>query len=173
MTMTVTENKTSVKYNETLGEYRCNVVFTSSDVDKELIYYLNSFGITKTSCYYSYAQWSYKLSDSNPLGLQVYKDYFTCLSLVYMGNNGEYHSIGLGEIMNNNMDSMYIHNLPNFINLPQDRYTKAEAELVRLIKGHTEIMHDYDREQIEDAISSGDFELAEDILGDRDITEFI
>lgn len=99
------------------------------------------------------------------IGLRVYRDYFLCLDAVYQAEDNTFVYTELGRIVNGNEVSLH-------------RYMddKKLVELEKFLGGllpNTKVCHDYDREQIEEALECGDFDLIEDIIGDRDLAELI
>lgn len=148
-----------------LGEYKVNAVFTRQDMTNEVYAELACYANQKTRCYKYGSQIDLdRVYDKNkPMGLQVIKDYYTEVFLIYPDRDGEYSGIGLGRLVNNEFEYSYCYTGNN---------EKLEQFINTILVDKT-IMEDYDKQQIEEAIANGDFALLEDIVGDRDFAELI
>lgn len=152
----------AIKLND---EYTVNVTFTKDDMDKLSYMELATYAVEKTRCYYRHAQFNIdKVFDDNAvMGLQVYRDYGLHVALVYPDYDNSYSSIGIADIYDDKVDYRYC-------------YTGGHPELGKFLNKiltDREVIRDYDREQIEEAIELGDVGMLEDVLGDRCLTEFI
>lgn len=149
-----------------LGDYKVNAVFKRSDMQNEVYAELACYANQKTRCYKYDSQIDLdRVFDKNEvMGLQVIKDYYKEVFLIYPDRNGEYSGIGLGRLNSNNeFEYSYCYTGNN---------EKLEQFINTILIDKT-IMEDYDKQQIEEAIANGDFALLEDIVGDRDFAELI
>ena len=148
-----------------LGDYKVNAVFTRQDMTNEVYAELACYTNQKTRCYKYGSQIDLdRIYDKNEvMGLQVIKDYYTEVYLIYPDRDGEYSGIGLGRLVNNEFEYSYCYTGNN---------EKLEQFINTILIDKT-IMEDYDKQQIEEAIANGDFALLEDIVGDRDFAELI
>lgn len=148
-----------------LGNYKVNAVFTRKDMTNEAYAELACYANQKTRCYKYGSQIDLdRVYDKNEvMGLQVIKDYYTEVYLIYPDRDGKYSGIGVGRLVNNEFEYSYCYTGNN---------EKLEKFINTILVDKT-IMEDYDKQQIEEAIASGDFALLEDIVGDRDFAELI
>lgn len=147
-----------------LGELKVNNTFTMKDMSKSAFDELVNYAIDRTRCYYTHAQFNFNLAgNGNVMGLRVYKDYGLHVSLVYPDKEGGYSSIGIAQIINNQVQYNYCYT---------EQPEELEKFLNEVLKDRT-ILEDYDRQQIEEALELGDINMLEDVLGDRCLTEFI
>ena len=142
-----------------------NVTVVFNTLPKELQQYLRAILYNKTDCYKWEGTPDWDKLETSTIGFQVYKDYYKYISLYYLAKDSFYTGIGFGKIYSHGME------LEDYTNVMYDIDTITE-QLSNILTDKT-IIHDYDREQFNDAIACGDFGLAEDIMGDRDIFEFI
>ena len=56
---------------------------------------------------------------------------------------------------------------------PSYNYKQLEQELLNLLNNNLEVIHDYDREMLEEAIASMDWQAIDDVVGDRDLCELL
>lgn len=142
-----------------------NVTVLFNELPKELQQYLRVAIYDKSTCYIYSGKCNWDNLENSIIGFQVYKDYYKSIAVFYPANDGFYSSTGIGKIYDSHIE------LDDYT---AARYNmkKAQEQLNNILTDKT-IIHDYDREQFNDAIACGDFELAEDIVGDRDIFEFI
>lgn len=153
-----------------LGNEKVNAVFRLDSISLDLRETICRIARSETRCYYDYAQFHYTNSLNNLVGLQLYKDYYTYISFIYKGCDNEYHSIGLCKLYKGNDDKL----TPDLYGLaPQYCREKLEQELLNLLNNNLEIMHDYDKEMLEEAIASMDYQAIDDIVGDRDFCELL
>ena len=154
-----------------LGNVKVNATFKLTDMPE----YFQEFVWARLSVANDGYIWEAQYSPSNDnekvFGLEVIKeDYHKQVNLIYKTRGNTYASIEIADIFNKTeLDTR--HYITWDIENPQQ--SKYEHILKDLLKGNYKIMHDYDREQINEAIELGDMSLLQDILGDRDITEFI
>ena len=142
-----------------------NVTVKFNELPKELQQYLRVCIYNRTDCYKWEGKCDWDNLDKSVIGFQVYKDYYKCLSLYYPSKDSYYSSIGLGNIYNQGLD------LTEFINqlYPISLVTKQ----LETILTNREVIRDYDYENLQEAISSGDSAWVDEIVGDRDLFELI
>lgn len=158
------------KQLQQLGNREVNAVFNLKDMPeyfKEFVY--ARLGIANDS-YIWEAQYSPSNDKEKVFGLEVIKDYNKQVNLIYKARDNEYRGIGIADLYNNKEINTR-HYITWDIENPQQ--SKYEHVLKDLLKDNYTVVHDYDRENFEEALETGDTELLEDIIGDRDITEFI
>lgn len=153
-----------LRTNETNFE-TMNVTVVFNTLPKELQQYLRAVLYNKTDCYKWEGKPDWDKLETSTIGFQVYKDYYKSIDIYYLAKDNFYSSVGFGKIYSHGIE------LDNYTNVIYDIDTITE-QLDNILTDKT-VMHDYDREQFNDALACGDFELAEDIVGDRDIFEFI
>ena len=147
-----------------LGNYKVNNTFTMKDMSKSAFDELVDYAIGRTIYYYDYARFNFNLvSNGKVMGLRIYKDYGLYVSLVYPNKEGGYSSIGIAQIINNQVQ---------YNGCYTEQPEELEKFLNEVLKDRT-ILEDYDQQQIEEAIANGNFTLLEDIIGDRDFAELI
>lgn len=147
-----------------LGELKVNNTFTVKDMSNSAFNELVDYAIDRTKCYYDHARFNFNLvSNGKVMGLRVYKDYGIYVSLVYPNKEGGYSSIGIAQIINNQVQYNYCYT---------EQPEELEKFLNEVLKDRT-ILEDYDQQQIEEALELGDMGMLEDVLGDRCLTEFI
>lgn len=142
-----------------------NVTVKFNELPKELQQYFRALIYNKTDCYKWEAKPEWDKLDNSLIGLQVYKDYYKCLSIYYLSKDGYYSSVGFGRVNNNSIS------LDDYTNVIYDIST-IENQLNDILTDR-QVIHDYDYEQLMDAFECGDFDAVEDICGDRDIFELI
>ena len=142
-----------------------NVTVKFKDMPKELQQYFRALVYNKTDCYKWEGKPDWDKLDNSLIGLQVYKDYYKCLSVYYVSQDGYYSSVGFGRVNKNSIS------LDDYTNVIYDIST-IENQLNDILTDR-QVIHDYDYEQLMDAFECGDFDAVEDICGDRDIFELI
>lgn len=143
-----------------------NVTVKFNELPKELQQYIRVVIYNKTNCYIYDGKCNWDKLQNSVIGLQVYKDYYKCISVYYIANDGYYSSVGMGKIYNNTDIE-----LVDYTNSIYPIKTITE-QLSKILTDFT-IQHDYDREQLMEAIELGDVDMVDDIVGDRDIFELI
>lgn len=136
-----------------------NKIVKATQVSKQLLYYIH----TQTDCYVDTA----KFDDDNLnqiIGLQVYRDYYKCLAVVYTNQYGT-HWVGIGQFNGDDIVLQYTRYAGD--------YDKLQEELKTLLNNNTKVVEDFEREELMDAIASGDSEWVNSIVGDRDLAELI
>lgn len=142
-----------------------NVTVKFNELPKELQQYFRALIYNKTDCYKWEGKPDWDKLDNNLIGLQVYKDYYKCLSVYYVSQDGFYSSVGFGRVNKNSIS------LDDYTNVIYDIST-IENQLNDILTDR-QVIHDYDYEQLMDAFECGDFDAVEDICGDRDLFELI
>lgn len=142
-----------------------NVTVKFNELPKELQQYFRALIYNKTDCYKWEGKPDWDKLDNSLIGLQVYKDYYKCLSVYYVSQDGYYSSVGFGRVNKNSIS------LDDYTNVIYDIST-IENQLNDILTDR-QVIHDYDYEQLMDAFECGDFDAVEDICGDRDIFELI
>lgn len=155
-------NRLQVNENDT---ELMNVTVKFNELPKELQQYLRALIYNKTDCYKWEGKPDWDKLDNSLIGLQVYKDYYKCLSVYYVSQDGFYSSVGFGRVNKNSIS------LDDYTNVIYDIST-IENQLNDILTDR-QVIHDYDYEQLMDAFECGDFDAVEDICGDRDIFELI
>ena len=79
-----------IKYDDKINDIECNLTLNSSDISTDLKELLLDIIRDKTRCYYDYAH-ANKNSLDDIFGLQIYKDYYRTINLIYKGNDNEFH----------------------------------------------------------------------------------
>lgn len=154
--------------NETDFEH-VNVTVKFKDMPKELQQYVRVALYNNTSCYKWEGQPDWDNLENSTIGLQIYKDYYNCLALFYKSKDGYYSSVGIGKLFND----MQTLDLTEYVNCIYPISTVTEQLSVILPMADRKIIHNYDYEQLMDAINCGDVATLEDIVGDRDIFELL
>ena len=155
-------NRLQVNENDT---ELMNVTVKFNELPKELQQYFRALIYNKTDCYKWEGKPDWDKLDNSLIGLQVYKDYYKCLSVYYVSQDGFYSSVGFGRVNKNSIS------LDDYTNVIYDIST-IENQLNDILTDR-QVIHDYDYEQLMDAFECGDFDAVEDICGDRDIFELI
>ena len=106
----------------------------------------------------------------------IERDYFVKISCMYYDKDNEYlNFIDLPvnvNIATKDITCDYAFDL--YDDRQQQKDSKAVVEWFKgQLKDKFYITKDYDTEQINEALELGDYELVEDIVGDRDLFEFI
>ena len=123
-------------------------------------------------------------NDNTILGIRIVRDYFLEVQLWYPAhshNGGEdgYTYWNLGRLNRYNNIVMLDNVGPTypFANFIQghkdDVLNKLKNEFHNLLGEEYGIAYDYDAEMIEEALECGDLDLLEEVVGDRDLAEFI
>ena len=159
-----------IKYDDKINDIECNLTLNSSDISTDLKELLLDIIRDKTRCYYDYAH-ANKNSLDDIFGLQIYKDYYRTINLIYKGNDNEFHEVGICNLYKNNENKWQADLYQYFNN--KSNVSKYELELTSLFNNNFDIKHDYDYENAMEAISSGDSEWLDEIVGDRDLIEII
>ena len=153
-----------------LGNETVNTVFSLNSISTDLKDMICKVARDKSSCYHEYAQFHYTNSVNNLVGLQLYKDFYTWISFVYKGCDNEYHSIGITKFYKDDNNKL----IPDLYGIaPSYNYKQLEQELLNLLNNNLEVIHDYDREMLEEAIASMDWQAIDDVVGDRDLCELL
>lgn len=155
-------NRLQVNENDT---ELMNVTVKFNELPKELQQYIRVVLYNNTDCYKWEGKPDWDKLDNSLIGLQVYKDYYKCLSVYYVSQDGFYSSVGFGRVNKNSVS------LDDYTNVIYDIST-IESQLNDILTDR-QVIHDYDYEQLMDAFECGDFDAVEDICGDRDIFELI
>ena len=143
-----------------------NVTVKFNELPKELQQYFRAVIYNKTDCYKYEGKCDWDKLDNSLIGLQVYKDYYKCLSVYYPSQDGFYSSVGIGKLCYNGKSD-----LDNYTNVIHE-LSIIESQFDNILT-NKQVIHDYDYEQLMDAFECGDFDAIEDICGDRDIFELI
>lgn len=160
--MITKELKTNENNFETM-----NAVIKFKDMPKELQQYIRVVLYNNTDCYKWEGKPDWDKLENSLIGFQIYKDYYNYISVYYVSQDGFYSSVGFGKLYNKNE----LLDLTAYVNCIYSIDTVTE-QLSNILTDR-QVIHDYDREQLMEAIEAGDFETAEDICGDRDIFELI
>lgn len=128
------------------------------DAVKRLVYQCNK-------CYIN----RFDINESDTIYFTLDRDYYLEVNCFYIDKNNEYHFINIDTRFNKYDNSFYVNR-----RLP---FGADESEIVnyftKMFDNKFELANDYDLEQINEAIELGDFSLVSDIVGDRDLAEFI
>ena len=178
-----------------LGNVKVNATFKLGELSPELKDFILTVGREMTNSRVSTALLNGYLTkrlynDDTVLGIQIYKDYFKCVDLVYPAYNYETyyegqknpeihytfveigraddHSISMSEWSERAIKPTieWLRNNPNV------KFEDLEKELDSFVNDYR-IVRDYDQEEFDEAWEMGDMDAIEDIVGDRDLTEFI
>jgi len=142
-----------------------NAVVKFNELPKELQQYIRVAIYNNTSCYKWEGKCDWDNLENSKIGFQVYKDYYRCVAVYYIANDGYYSSVGIGNLYNNKVQ------LNDYVNAI---YPVSESSnQLNNILTDKQVIHDYDYEQLMDAIECGDVSAVDDIVGDRDIFELI
>jgi len=143
-----------------------NVTVKFNELPKELQQYFRAVIYNKTDCYKWTGKCDWDKLDNSKIGLQVYKDYYKCIAVYYPSQDGFYSSVGIGKLCYNGKSDLETYtNVIHELSIIESQFDN--------ILTNKQVIHDYDYEQLMDAIESGDFETADDIIGDRDLFELI
>lgn len=142
-----------------------NATVKFKDMPKELQQYIRVALFNNTDCYKWEGKPDWDNLEISTIGFQVYKDYYTCIACYYASKDGFYSSVGIGKIYNNEVQ------LDEYVNAIYPVSTSSKQ--LDNILTDKKVIHDYDYEQLMDAINCGDVSAVDDIVGDRDIFEII
>ena len=123
-------------------------------------------------------------NDNTVLGIRIVRDYFLEVQLWYPAHShkgGEdgytYWSLGRFNKYENMVTLDSVESTFPFADFIQghkdDVSSKLKNEFHSLLGEEYGIAHDYDAEMIEEALECGDLDLLEEVVGDRDLAEFI
>lgn len=119
------------------------------------------------------------------LGLRIVRDYYLQLELVYPAHDkdGEgpdgytFWELGRFNMYGHRCELDRVESTFAFSDFIQERkddvLNKLKDELTQLLGDNYKVVEDYDAEAIEEALECGDLDLLEDLVGDRDLTEFV
>lgn len=163
------------KQLQQLGDRKVNAVFTLTDMPKYFQEYVKAKLHYANDEYVWEAQYSSSNDTEKVFGLEIIKDYNTkFINLIYKARDNRYVGVGLAKLSQDNtvnIGGQYLWYMD--MEHIEVQVNKWEHIITDLLKGNYEVMHDYDKENFEEALETGDTELLEDIIGDRDITEFV
>ena len=153
-----------------LGDRQVNAVFKLSDMPKYFKDFIDARLASANRDYIYEAQYSWDNDTKKVFGLEVIKDYYKQINLVYKARDNEFRSVAIADIWNSKEvdTSRYI---TTDIETPQQ--SKYDHIIKDLLKDNYEVVHDYDAQSIMDALELGDMSMLCDIVGDRDIAELI
>ena len=164
------EDKQMTTGLQQLGNRKVNAAFKITDMPK----YFQEFVRARLSVANDNYVWEAQYSPSNDneklFGLEVIKDYYKQVNLIYKARDNRYVGVEIADIFNKTELDTRSYITWDIENPQQSKY---EHVLQDLLKGNYKVVHDYDKENFEEALELGDTGLLEDIIGDRDITEFI
>ena len=154
----------------TLGNRTVNAVFRLEDTPKYFQEFVRARLSVANDNYIWEAQYSYSNDTEKLFGLEVIQDYHKQVNLIYKARDNRYVGVGIADIYNKTELDTRSYITWDIENPQQSKY---EHVLRDLLNGNYEVVHDYDKENFEEALESGDIDMLEDIIGDRDITEFV
>ena len=165
-----------------LDKHEVKRIIKVNDMSPKLQQVIRAILNIQTSHCYDYARPDLdKLKGSTEIGLNIYRDYYRYIEVVYpkkewVDTDKNYYSSSVCKITQNE-DNEWTADLYEFSNLPQLKDRKArkelELELTSLFNGDLSYTTDYQYEMVQEAIQDGNFEDLEDLIGDRDLFEFI
>ena len=164
-----------------LGKHEVKRILKLSELSSDLRTVLKAFLGNKTSCYRddSKPDWDKFNNPDTVIGLNIYKDYYKYIEVVYPAksySDEPYHAVGVCRIAQD-INNTWVADLYSEYDhaLLEDKEHRHELELEFINLFNNDLSHtiDYQYEMIQEAISNGDFQDLEDLVGDRDLVEFI
>ena len=180
---------------ERLGLQTVNCKFKLSALSINLRHFILECGYNWTNHFLPTAQinggttkplWNF----DTEVGLKIYRDYFLCVDLVYPAYHHQryyegqenpevgYLSVEIGRLsydkkVNPVMDIEYNRNTVEWLKEHRVELDTLYDEITRLFRGNFEVVEDLDYEELMDALECGDLDLADQIIGDRDLCEIL
>lgn len=165
-----------------LDTHEVKRIITMSELSPKLKDVIIDILKIKTSCNCDYARPDFQklINDKTVIGLNIYKDYNKYIEVVYpkkewVDTDKNYYSSEVCRISQNENNEwtadLYEYDLPVLRN-KQTRH-ELERELTDLFNGDLSHTIDYQYEMIQEAISNWDYQDLEELVGDRDLAEFI
>lgn len=147
-----------------------NHVVKFNELPNVLKLYLDVHIQNQTRHYIYEATCDWNKIEKADIGFQCVKDYYKEIHVFFPNKRGGYTSVELGDFWKDS-EGNYRTEITQWTNCSED-YQKIEEAVNQVVTDRT-ILRDYDKEAFDEALELGDMDMIEDIIGDRDLAEFI